>query len=241
MIRSNTVPGNRTDRRRASGVVSALLAALICAVPAGAEPKVVISDVKGTFEGQVPLEYGKRPLQLRARLTHKYGGPYAAWSAQIFRHDTWAIAPNLQAHAVIDPTDPKLGDPEILRLTEALRKARKRLAELRAALATQQARLKVLEGKMWSAMNKGIGIPDSGATVGGTNYADKAGDIITSAGGGPSILANECPVIGTRHWGKQVDMYRDNIAATEKMIAARQKKIGELQAKLNKLKAAKGR
>jgi hypothetical protein len=196
--------------------------------------------VEGKFEGMVPLEYGDKPLRLRARLTHNYGGPYAAWPGVIYRSDVWPIAPDLKTVAVIDPTDPELGDPEVLKLMEKLRKEREWLAKLQAVLKTQKATLKEHDSKMWGAMNSSSVAKDSAKTFGGKNYADKAGHIMTNAGGGPSLLVNESPVIGTHHHGKQKDMAAANIKVTEQKIAAQKKKIAALQQQLNKLKAAKG-
>lgn len=197
-------------------------------------------SVEGKFEGMIPLEYGDKPLRLRARLTHGYGGPYAAWPGQIFCHDTWEIAPNLQAVAVIDPTDPDLGAPEVLKLMEKLRKEREYLTKLQAVLKGQQGTLKGLDDKMWGAMNNSSVAKDSVKTFGGTNYADKAGHIMTNAGGGASLLTNESPVIGTHHYGKQKDMVAANIKVTEQKIAEQKKKIAATEQRLNQLKAAKG-
>ncbi len=196
--------------------------------------------VEGKFEGMIPLEYGDKPLRLRARLTHNYGGPYAAWPGVIYRSDVWPITPDLKTIAVIDPTDPDLGDPEVLKLMEELRKQREYLAKLQTVLKAQKATLKSHDDKMWGAMNNSSVAKDSAKTFGGTNYATKAGHIMTNAGGGQSLLVNESPVIGTHHHGKQKDMVAANIKVTEQKIADQKKKIAATEQRLNQLKAAKG-
>jgi hypothetical protein len=197
------------------------------------------ATVEKTFEGFVPLEYGDRPVRIRARLRYQFGGPHAAWSAYVFRHDIWEIHPDLETVAVIDVTDPELGDPEILALMEKIRKEREYLAKLQKGLAADQATLAKLQGKYDAALLKGSGIADSGYTVGTGDFTPEQLDIITDAGGGPSMLQDMCPVIGAQTYGKQVEMMKQSVEKAKEVIAEQKKKIAELQKRLNKLIAQK--
>jgi hypothetical protein len=46
------------------------------------------ANVTKKFEGKIPLKYEGKTVRVRATLRREIGGPYAAWPAFIFKHDT---------------------------------------------------------------------------------------------------------------------------------------------------------
>ncbi len=54
-------------------------------------------SVETDFEGVIPVEYSGLQVRIRATLKHTFGGPYAAWSAYTFAHDTTNLTLNKSA------------------------------------------------------------------------------------------------------------------------------------------------
>ncbi len=198
------------------------------------------NTVTRKFEGLIPLEFGDKPVRLHARLRHHFGGPHAAWPGIVFRHSLWKIGGTLHEIAPIDVTDEKLGDPDILKLLEAIRRQEAHIARLETARKADEAALAKLQGKYDAIMAKASTMPDTGYAVGMGDFKPHELHIITNAGGGPSLLQDMCPVIGAQRYGKQVELMKKAVAAAKEIIAAEKGELAKLKQKLSAMKASKG-
>jgi len=72
------------------------------------------AEVSRDFEGTIPLEYAGKVVRIRASLSHRWGGPYAAWPAFSFHHGI-GYEGQLQPATTVSPpagTEPGKPPPE---------------------------------------------------------------------------------------------------------------------------------